>query len=1151
MIVDRLRMSGFKSFVDTTELQIEPGLTGIVGPNGCGKSNVLESLRWVMGATSAKALRGAGMEDVIFSGTSNRPARNMAEVCVTMDNSERTAPAAYNESEVIEVIRRIERDAGSAYRINGKDVRARDVQLLFADASTGATSPALVKQGQISELINAKPENRRKLLEEAAGITGLHSRRHEAELRLRAAETNLQRLDDVQQQLEDQLASLKRQARQATRYKNLSGHIRAAESMTYHLRWQEAQANVQVAEEKLKKIETDVEQAALAAAEASTGQAKAAEEVPPLREAEAATAAAVQRLRLEIDTLAREEAQAKQQAEAIKTQIEQIASDISREHSLRRDAEAALTKLTEEQTKIRDEQSEEQSTLQEAEDNLEEAKSDLTRQELSLDALTRENAEWNARKQTIERTLNDLQGRAQKLQQQLDQNTQELAQLAASAPHDIEDDALRADIEQSEADIEFKLAEENSAQTLRQEAESKLEALRGPHANAEKELNRLKAEAKALTDLLDLNASGLWPPVIDAIKVQPGYETALAAALGEDLNAPTDEAAPVHWENIESPLSTNLPFGASPLSGFVTGPNQLTRRLSQIGVVEQEDGPRLFKQLSPGQRLVSRNGDLWRWDGFVASAEAETPAAKRLAQRNRLIQLDQEIRQANDVFTTCDEELQSAKTKLAEITAMQEQCRSGRQFAEKQLAELREKKAKSDEANAALRSRRAALGEAQSRIRTDLSEVQEQLSAAEEERNSLQDNQGLIDRIATQRNSVQDLRSNVSMATNQRDAVRRDIQLRANRLTEIEGETRQWTARASNADQRIENLKDRKSKAQWDLQAAEEIPQQIEGKRLTLSGAITEAEEKRSKAADTLSEAEKVLAELDKLVKETNAGLSFAREERARTEANLEAGHERLRDIMDRIQESLKCPPEQLLELSEHNPDKPLPELKDIEAKFERLKNERERMGAVNLRAEEESAELQTRLDELLSERSDLEEAIAKLRRSISTLNQEGRARLTEAFDKVNAEFTRHFQILFDGGTAHLELTDIEDPLAAGLEIYARPPGKRVQNMSLMSGGEQALTAIALIFAVFMSNPAPICFLDEVDAPLDDSNVERFCNLLHDMKEKASTRFIIITHHALTMANMDRLYGVTMMERGVSQLVSVDLQEAEQVREAS
>lgn len=1152
MKVQRLRMAGFKSFVDTTELAIEPGLTGIVGPNGCGKSNVLESLRWVMGATSAKALRGAGMEDVIFSGTANRPARNMAEVSLTLDNADRKAPAAFNDSDALEVIRRIERDVGSAYRINGKDVRARDVQLLFADASTGATSPALVKQGQIAELINAKPENRRKLLEEAAGITGLHSRRHEAELRLKAAETNLQRLDDVQQQIDDQLASLKRQARQATRYKNLSGHIRAAEAITYHLRWQDARTGVQDFEQKLKDIEVHVEQAARAAADASTAQATAAETVPPLRDTEAKAAAAVQRLRLEVDTLTREEQQAKQQADNIRAQIEQIAADIQREHSLRRDAEAALTKLDEEQNGLIETQKDEPQTLEAAEKTLADTQADLGKEEETLDTLTREQAQWDAHRQSLERNLNDLRNRVNKLTNQLSSTTQELDRVLADMPDTTTDTGIGAEISQAEQRAEQAHLALADSEAARDAAELALDAKRGPASDATTTLNTLKAEAKALSDLLNVNASGLWPPVIDALKVQPGYETALAAALGDDLNAPTDEAAPVHWEQVEAPVPTALPAGAQPLAQVVEGPLQLARRLSQIGIVDADQGRTLMAQLQPGQRLVSRNGDLWRWDGYVSSADAETAAAKRLAQRNRLRQLDEELQIANAENDRAQTALTTAKDHLKTCGQSLDEHRRHAQAADRLVAELRAQKAKADDDTAALRTRHAALEEAKSRIDTDLTEARDALAQTERERENLGDNQELKDNIGRQRARVQELRTNVSLANNQLAAVRREIENRKQRLSEIDGERKQWRTRSEAADRRIENLKDRKSKAQWDLQAAEEIPQQIEGKRLTLGDAITEAEQKRSTAADALSTAETTLAEADKLVKETSTALSSLREDRVRIETALEAGHERLRDITARIHDTLKCQPEGLLALAEHDPEKELPALADIETKLDRLKNERERMGAVNLRAEEESAELQERLDELLRERGDLEEAIAKLRKSISTLNQEGRSRLTEAFDKVNAEFTRHFQILFDGGTARLELIGAEDdPLAAGLEIFARPPGKKVQNMSLMSGGEQALTALALIFAVFMSNPAPICFLDEVDAPLDDSNVERFCNLLHDMKAKSQTRFIVITHHALTMANMDRLYGVTMAERGVSQLVSVDLAQAEQIREAS
>ncbi len=1150
MRIERLRISGFKSFVDTTELRVEPGLTGIVGPNGCGKSNVLESLRWVMGATSAKALRGSGMDDVIFSGTSARPARNMAEVHLTLDNSSRKAPAAFNDSDVLEVTRRIEREAGSAYRINGRDVRARDVQLLFADAGTGANSPALVRQGQVSELINAKPENRRKILEEAAGITGLHSRRHEAELRLRAAETNLQRLEDVQQQLEDQLHSLKRQARQATRYKNLAGRIRSAEALVLHLKWSQARDSLKEAEETLVRIKSEVETYTQAAAQASTAQSEAAETVPPLRQAEAAAAAAVQRLNIEKDTIDKDAQLAKDQAAALTTTLEQISADVRREQAMRRDASAALEALDQEKTTLEQERSDETSRVESAKKAVDACSKGLADAERKLDELSGLAAQRHAKMEALRAAISQANAQKEKLSGELTDARRELQALALSDDKDTEKQDLEKRIDSAEREYQLVLERLANADRERSRSWTQADDLRAPLQEAEKHLNKLKAEAKALSGVLNVDAGGLWPPVIDAVRVEPGYEVALAAALGEDLNAPTDEAAPVHWEHVADVLDQALPMGAEPLSRFVTGPVQLARRLSQIGVVDRHQGAAMRRALRAGQRLVSKEGDLWRWDGFSASAEADTPAARRLAQRNRLRELDSEIEAAKETHQQAEQVFKGAEQRASDASQAAESIRRLRHQTEAARTEAQEALVAFNRQNAERQSKLAALQEAETRMLRSLSELNDQMSSQQQELAELEVGEDHAGEIVEQRTIVAEARAALSESNADLQALNREAAVRTERLNAIASERQQWQTRTTNAEAQIERLNERKSKAAWELKAAEEVPLQLEGKRVKLIEAVKEAEQKRQAAADGLAEAEAKLRACDRAVKETQETLAEARENLVRTETQLQSNLQRRDELVHQIQDALNVPPEDLLQHSEHG-DKPLPPLKEIENKLERLKRERENMGAVNLRAEQESAELVDKLEEIGGERSDLEEAIAKLRKGINTLNSEGRERILSAFNDVNEQFTRLFEVLFAGGSAKLELTESDDPLSAGLDIFARPPGKKLQNLSLMSGGEQALTAMALILAVFVSNPAPVCFLDEVDAPLDDSNVERFCNLLHEMKKITDTRFFVITHNALSMANMDRLYGVTMAERGVSQLVSVDLSEAEQMREAS
>ncbi len=575
-----LRLTGFKSFVEATDFEIRDGLTGIVGPNGCGKSNLLEALRWVMGATSAKALRGEGMGDVIFAGTSMRPPRNWAEVTLTLDNADRSAPAEYNDSEVIEISRRIlhkEDGTQSIYRINSKEVRAKDVQLMFADAATGANSPALVRQGQISELINAKPQSRRRLLEEAAGVTGLHSRRHEAELRLRAAEQNLERLDDVIGELENQKTQLARQARQATRYRNLSGDIRRAEAMAAYLRWREAVDARHEAQENLAEIAELIEETARAAAAASTAQAAAHEALDPLRMTEAEAAAALHRLTVAREALDDEAARARAELERLSGDIARLKSDIAREEELNRDAEQAIAALTQEDEALKAREAGETSNLAAAAAKVSEAAERLAAAERAFDAKSQEAAEIDAKRRSVGAAIEDAERRARKIALQMDDLTGERARIAptpeqAKALEEANARFVAAEEAARAAEAAFHRAEEERSAAQENEA-----AMRAPRQDAEKALSEIRAESDALRRVLDAQGDGGWPALIEQIEVQPGYENALAAALGDDLGAALDEAAPAHWSVVGETAADGmtLPGAAASLAGFVKAPPRL------------------------------------------------------------------------------------------------------------------------------------------------------------------------------------------------------------------------------------------------------------------------------------------------------------------------------------------------------------------------------------------------------------------------------------------------------------------------------------------------------------------------------------------------------------------------------------------------
>ncbi len=1152
MKFNRLRLSGFKSFVDPTDLIIEPGLTGIVGPNGCGKSNLLEAMRWVMGENSFKNMRGSGMEDVIFAGTAGRPARNHAEVVLYIDNADRSAPAAYNECEVIEVSRKIERDEGSTYRINGREVRARDVQLLFADASTGAHSPALVRQGQIAQLISSKPISRRRILEEAAGITGLYTRRHEAELRLKAAETNLTRLDDVIAQVESQLASLKRQARQAVRYRNLSGQIREAEAILLHLRWTQAVETLAREEERLAATDARVMELSREAALASNAQIKASEALPPLRDEEASSAARLHRLTIERDNLDAEEARAREQAQRLSARLEQIGHDLVRERHLIEDTQGAIARLDAEAGELHHAQAGQSEAQSAAEARVTETRTGLEARERELDQLNQEVARLTAERQSLEKAIENGRSRVERLQRQLDDIAREQASLSDAAEKQAAIDLHSAELEAAAsrmAEAERAALDAEEARRMAQEAEK---AAREPMSQAERRAGDLAAEAKTLADLLATDESDLWPPMIDAVHVEHGFETALGAALGDDLAVPGDTAAPVHWDTLPRfDTAPALPGGATALSQYVRGPEALSRRLSQIGVVEAADGKRLQAELKPGQRLVTREGALWRWDGYTAAADAPTAAARRLEQRNRLADLETGLAAAREQAAQARAAFEAARVAAEEAGGREQAARGAQREAQAAHHRIREALAAAERAASAQLSRLAALNEAQERLSGDLNEASRMLDEAGVARDALQPDEELRARAGELRDHVGALRLELSEARAQFESLKREAEARQRRLSAIGEERRAWELRAGNAGKQIETLEARQSEAQAELQSLEGVPAEIEGKRIALLEHIAQAERARGEAADRLAQAETLLGECDRHLKLVQGQLGDAREERARIDGLVEGARERLRESEERVRETLECEPAQALSQAGLEAGAELPTLEQIDGRLDKLKRERESLGGVNLRAEEESRELTAQLETMTTEREDLVSAIAKLRQGIGSLNREGRERMLEAFDKVNENFQRLFTHLFGGGEAHLKLTESDDPLEAGLEIFARPPGKRLQVMSLLSGGEQALTAMSLIFAVFLTNPSPICVLDEVDAPLDDANVERFCDLMDEMTRTTDTRFLIITHHALTMARMNRLFGVTMQERGVSTLVSVDLEGAERFREAS
>ncbi|RVV97812.1 chromosome segregation protein SMC [Mesobaculum littorinae] len=1184
----RLRLNGFKSFVDPTDLVIAPGLTGVVGPNGCGKSNLLEALRWVMGENRPTAMRGGGMEDVIFAGAATRPARNFAEVTLSIDNADRLAPASFNDADTLEIVRRITRDAGSAFRANARDVRARDVQMLFADASTGSQSPALVRQGQISELINAKPRARRRILEDAAGIAGLYQRRHEAELKLKGAEANLERVQDIVEQLAQQLGTLARQARQAARYRTIGEDLRQAEGRLLYCRWQDAEAARQEATAALRTRAAEAAAADRAVQEAEAARAAREEALPPLREEEAIAAAVLQRLTVERDGLKRDEDEARARIGRLRGRIAQLERDGERERTLNRDAGETLDTLTEEAAALEAADDGHDARLAEAREAAEVAGVLLGQRETALSEATEEAARLAARHHSARRLVDDsrtardrAEAEAERARTAVGEAETALARAEAATEEAQGKDSAAADLAaRAEAALTAADAARTEAQT--QEAEA-----RAARSSAEGELGALSAEASALARLVERDGSDSGQ-VLDLVRVNPGYEQALGAALADDLRAPAvRDGTGSGWVDL-GPCdgAPALPDGAEPLAGHVRVPGVLGRRIAQVGLVAPGDGPRLQAALRPGQRLVTRAGDLWRWDGFRATAEdAPSAAALRLQQINRLEDLRRQEAEARSRGEAAAQEHEARKARLSETTEADRAARAARREADQEVAQASRalSRAEADRTIAAgkLETQRMAVG----RHEDEAKAARARLKEAETAMQGLANLDAAKARAETAKAAAEGARITMMTARAGADELKREGEARASRRTAVARERETWETRLETAGTRLAEIEERLASTRRDLKSAEAAPAGLAARRAEAERGIDAAGTRRGKAAEALAAGEAALREAATVERKAGSAAGEAREARAAADARAEAAADAVEAAALRISEELDLTPDALRArlaaaaagegesagdaggaeganapetATETAPsaDGPaagaaprlaLPPAAQLESEVQRLRRQRDSLGAVNLRAEEDAREVQEEHDLLVTEKADLEEAIRALRTGIATLNREGRERLLAAFEQVNANFTMLFTHLFGGGDARLELVESDDPLEAGLEILCQPPGKKLQALSLLSGGEQTLTALALIFGVFLANPAPICVLDEVDAPLDDANVTRFCDLLDEMTRQTETRFLIITHHAVTMSRMDRLFGVTMGEQGVSQLVSVDLKKAEQM----
>ena len=849
----KIQLNGFKSFAEKTTFIIEDGLTGIVGPNGCGKSNIVESLRWCMGETSAKSMRGSGMEDVIFSGTSNKPSKNIAEVTINISNENKDGPIQYKNLENIEIRRKIEKDKGSKFYINGKEVRAKDAQMFFADLSTGAHSPSIISQGRIGALVTAKPTDRRAVLEEAAGIAGLHVRRHEAELRLGAAENNLKRADELRRQQERQLLNLKKQAEEATKYKTISEEIKKIEAGLYYLRLKDIDHEIKLENEINEEADSEVQKFNDKINELENKIQEETNRVNPVRDKNYEILSKVQRLNLELKSLDDENDRIEKEIENIKSSLKTIEEDTDREKSIIIDANSNEKRLKEEKQELIEIDSKYYDTEKQSNADLEVAKNDLKNEQEKVDNLLK-----NFSSESLKKNLHTI--------------------------------------------------------------------------------NEVKSNIDKIIQLLNSNNSSEALVVLETCKTTLNF-------LVQTIN-----------ENDDHKKISDI-----------SSKNETIKKLQEVYADIYSKNQNLKKEsIKRSERVKTIDKEIDSWRNLLKNSEKMVQELRE--RKNKL----------NFKFTELEKQPQSQAEKKGQIS--------------------------------------------------------ENLRLSENEKN---ENETLIEEI----------------------------------------------------DKKINNLRE----------------------------------------------------ELDK-IKESSIEI---RERKASSGATIEGLNKRRNDLLERIDTELNLNENNILEYSNLDKEEEFPDAVSQEEMLDEKKREREKLGSVNLRADEETTKYETEIKKMETDRQDLVQAITKLKESINELNQKGRERLLEAFERVNRKFNEVYTKLFNGGNAKLELVDSDDPLDAGLEMLVSPPGKRLQSITLLSGGEQALTALSLIFAVFLSNPSPICVLDEVDAPLDDANVTRFCNLLDELTKITQTRFIIVTHHALTMSKMNKLYGVTMPEKGISQLVAVDLQKAE------
>ena len=1136
-----VRISGFKSFLEPTEILINDGLTGVVGPNGCGKSNIVEAVKWVMGENSARQMRGDEMDDIIFAGTSERPARNFAEVSIKLDNSERKAPANFNHLEEIEISRKIEREKGSIYRVNSKQVRARDIQLIFADNGTGARSSGIVSQGRIAQIIDATSEDRRIILEEAANIKGLHNRRHEAELKLNGANENLNRLMDIEQTYQDQLIELEKQGRKAARYRSVGDRLRKAEATLFLTLLNTAENEFNDFKKHLDIAKENVNKGQINVSKHTEAKQEILDELPEFKKLETKKITVLQSLNITKIRLEEEKSSAKTTLNNTLNQISQIETDIQREVEIKQDAKKTLLSLFTEEEKLKSEST-----------NFLTKKTDALKLVKDLKAKTEE---ANTKLSTITSEIYSIKSDKSDLEKRISVLTDKIknSEFQISEFNSKEDEQLLKKNNQQLSKLKQILRNKNQNLVSNKQELIKLEEkevkLSDQKSNTDQNFNVINAELNSLSSILGddtLNKNSLEKSINNI----GNLEKAIGSVLGETLLAPihSDQnhfLKNTYWRNdLKTKFSSELPKGAIPIISEIKKNSILDIALIGVGIVKDEETAYdLQKNLSFGQALTTSKGGLWRWDGFVQPQDVQNSYSERLQQIAKLRLLQNKL-------PAVKKEQKIIESKIDENQLGISKCKRDIIELEAQISEIIKNsnilELTNSKLDAKLLSSKVLLKE-----HLDITKIsQKELVGLKNQLNNSINLPSLLADELKIRNIADQCRNELADAMASEQQIKTHESFQARNLMQINNQSENWKKRENEASMRLMSLQDRLKKLKDDQKRLTSLPDDFEKREEDLNKQIDKAVQDKNIASDKLVHTETNLHNIEKLEREAEQKVSSFREEMIKIEASLNLARTKIQNIEARVFEKLRINTDKLLEIVGFNEKNNLNvSIELLERTVQRLINERESLGAVNLRAEEEMKEMKEKIETMSSERIDLELAIEKLRTGIFELNKEGRQRLKDSFNDVNKNFKDLFQKLFGGGDAELKLVGSEDPLKAGLEVLASPPGKKMQLLSLLSGGEQALTAISLIFSVFLCNPAPICILDEVDAPLDDTNVGRFCDLLNKIVAETNTYFMVVTHHRLTMAKMDRLFGVTMEQKGISRLVSVNLEEANRIRD--